>query len=83
MGGLPNLPWWRVLNNAGRITIKNDQIDAAQLQQELLEAEGVEINDSLELDMAYYRFRPNAVTLLGLKLDSDYIQSVLSKYNMG
>lgn len=81
MSGLPNFPWWRVLNNSGRITIKNDQLDAAKLQKELLEAEGVAINN-LELDMRHYRFRPNTDLLLSLRLDPDYIQGVLSKYDM-
>jgi len=81
--GKPDFPWWRVLNNAGRITIKGNQFNTAQLQKELLEAEGVKINRDFELDIEQYRFRPDTHILKKLQLDSDYIASVLAKYDMG
>src|SRR5581483_5888883 len=56
MEGTPDFPWWRVLNNAGRITIKGNQFNTAQLQKELLEAEGIEINQAFELNIERYRF---------------------------
>lgn len=80
--GAPDFPWWRVLNNAGRITIKGNQFNTAQLQKELLEAEGVEINQEFELDIERYRFRPTASSLKSLLLEPEYIKSVLSKYDM-
>ena len=79
-GGLPDFPWWRVLNNAGVITIKGDQFNAAQLQKELLEAEGVTVSADFTLDMARYRFRPEPALLSSLKLDADYVEAVLEKY---
>jgi methylated-DNA-protein-cysteine methyltransferase-like protein len=30
--GTPSFPWWRVLNSAGRLTIKGNQFNTAQLQ---------------------------------------------------
>lgn len=81
--GAPDFPWWRVLNNAGRITIKGNKFNSAQLQKELLEAEGVVINEQYELDMALYRFRPMEAVLRGLRLESDYVQRILTKYDMG
>jgi methylated-DNA-protein-cysteine methyltransferase-like protein len=80
--GAPDFPWWRVINNAGRITIKGNQFNTAQLQKELLEAEGVEINQEFELDIEYYRFRPTAVPLRSLQLEPEYIKNVLSRYDM-
>lgn len=78
-----NFPWWRVLNNAGKITIKGNLHATALLQKKLLEADGVVVNDAYELNMATYRFHPTADTLSQLKLDPDYIKKVLTKYNIG
>lgn len=80
--GTPDFPWWRVLNNAGKITIKGNMYNSAQMQKELLEAEGVPINDQFELDIERYRFRPDAATLERLKLDPEYLSSVLAKYDL-
>jgi len=82
MEGTPDFPWWRVLNNAGRITIKGNQFNTAQLQKELLEAEGIEINQAFELNIERYRFHPTADSLKLLQLEHEYIQSVLSRYDM-
>ncbi|HEV2412299.1 MAG TPA: methylated-DNA--[protein]-cysteine S-methyltransferase [Candidatus Saccharimonadales bacterium] len=57
--GAPDFPWWRVLNNQGVITIKGTQHASKQLQKEMLEAEGVEVGDDYQLDMARYRFYLN------------------------
>ena len=80
--GTPDFPWWRVLNNSGQITIKGNQFSTAQLQKELLQAEGVKVDDKFQLDMSHYRFRPTAAWLRALQLDHDYIQAVLTKYGI-
>lgn len=80
--GTPDFPWWRVLNNAGKITIKGNLYNSAQMQKELLEAEGVHISAAFQLNMEHYRFRPDAATLQSLKLDPEYLSSVLAKYDM-
>jgi methylated-DNA-protein-cysteine methyltransferase related protein len=80
--GAPNFPWWRVLNNAGRISIKGNQFNTAKLQKDLLESEDVEVNSDFTLSMAKYRFRPTADQLSGLKLDPEYIKNVLVKYGL-
>ena len=74
--------WWRVLNNAGQITIKGNRFNDAKLQKELLEADGVVVQD-YKLDMAVYRYRPDERTLQQLKLDPRYIKQVLTKYDIG
>ena len=83
MQSAPDFPWWRVLNNAGRITIKGGQINSAQLQRELLESEGVVISDALELDIAAYRYRPDEAVIRSFKLDPAYIQTALAKFGIG
>ena len=49
------LPWHRVINAEGRISIQ-DGIHR-EIQEELLQAEGVEINDS-KIDLTKFRFDP-------------------------
>ncbi len=43
------LPWWRVVNSKGQISIKGNFEASKQLQKELLEAEGVAINENFML----------------------------------
>lgn len=80
--GTPDFPWWRVLNNAGRITIKGNHFNTAQLQKELLEAEGIEISSDFGLDMSRYRFLADHDLLQQLQLDPEYITTVLTKYGI-
>jgi methylated-DNA-protein-cysteine methyltransferase-like protein len=62
LGGEPDFPWWRVLNNKGYISIKNGFGDMAATQQKLLEAEGVEFTDDYTLDIERYRYHPTDTT---------------------
>jgi methylated-DNA-protein-cysteine methyltransferase related protein len=48
-----DVPWQRVINSQGRITIINREHAAAE-QAALLRAEGVEVNDQLRVDMERY-----------------------------
>src|SRR5262249_4173054 len=52
-GGVEGLPWWRVLNNEGRITIKDE---AGRIKQRnLLAAEGIKVGEDFTLDIEAYR----------------------------
>lgn len=53
------VPWWRVVNNQGVLSIKGNLHSTKEKQKELLEAEGVAISDEFELDMSKYRFKPD------------------------
>lgn len=81
MGGASDFPWWRVLNNAGKITIKGSFLNTAHLQKELLEQENIIVSDLYELDMKKYRFHPKLTELNSLNLDSEYIKNVMSKFD--
>lgn len=59
MEGVPDFPWWRVINNAGIITIKGAATVNKRLQKELLEGEGVEVSEEYTVDMARFRYRPD------------------------
>lgn len=75
-----NIPWWRVINNAGVISIKGNINADANLQRKLLENESIEVNDSFEVDIEKYRWLASKQDLKKLSLDEDYIQLVLNKY---
>jgi methylated-DNA-protein-cysteine methyltransferase-like protein len=53
-GNAEGVPWWRVLNNEGRITIKDEAL--RMQQKELLIAEGIPVNDEFILDIEKYRY---------------------------
>jgi methylated-DNA-protein-cysteine methyltransferase-like protein len=51
------LPWWRVINNSGRISIKGS--DYSPIDQKLrLESEGLTIYDDLSFEIEKYRWNP-------------------------
>lgn len=60
---LDSLPWWRIINNAGVLSIKGSFEATKSLQKDLLEKEGVEISDSFTLDIEHYRYRPTKAAL--------------------
>ena len=66
MHGSPNdVPWQRVINSQGRCSTGR-LILPINLQQEMLEAEGVVFNDRGKCDLAVFQWHPE-----GLKYDRD------------
>lgn len=51
-----DIPWWRVVNNAGRISIKGNIFHNAAMQRDLLRQEGIVVNEDFTLDIERYRF---------------------------
>lgn len=49
-------PWWRVINNSGRISIKHSEFDAL-MQKQLLENESIKVSDKFEIDIEKYRMK--------------------------
>lgn len=74
-----NLPWWRVVNNAGRISIKNSDY-SPDMQCQLLQSEGVYVTKQLTLDIEKYRFRPSNAFIAKLELPVEYIFLINQKY---
>jgi methylated-DNA-protein-cysteine methyltransferase related protein len=62
IGPETTIPWWRVINQKGRISIKGNFYADRELQKKLLEAEGIEVND-FQVEMGKYRFIPDPVQL--------------------
>jgi methylated-DNA-protein-cysteine methyltransferase related protein len=52
-----NVPWWRVINASGAISLKGRGTNA-DLQRELLEEEGVPFNIAGHTDLHAYRWWP-------------------------
>lgn len=75
------LPWWRVINNAGRISTTCLE-HTANMQKEILEGEGVIVKPKLKIDIEKYRFRPTPKTLKTFKLSDEYIFKLLEKYSI-
>lgn len=56
IGDHDQVPWWRVVNNQGRVSIKGKY--TAEEQRQLLLQEGVEVYKDLSFDIEKYRFNP-------------------------
>ncbi len=81
--GKEDLPWWRVINNKGLITISGTKVaDPRSLQRKLLEAEGIPVNDAFEIDMKQHRWKISNEQAKKLQLSDAYIRLIVEKYNM-
>lgn len=49
----PDVPWQRVINGQGRISIVNRQVSAAE-QAQLLQNEGIAVSEDLRIDLEKY-----------------------------
>lgn len=56
LDGNNKTPWWRVINNAGYISIKGNEIATPLLQKNFLEHENVIVTDDLKIDIKKYRY---------------------------
>lgn len=77
-----SLPWWRVINNAGRISIRGNKHSDKVLQKKLLEQEGVAVNEDYNLDIDKYRFKADNELLKKWQLPEEYREKVLEKYGL-
>ncbi|MBI4096839.1 MAG: MGMT family protein [Candidatus Levybacteria bacterium] len=81
--GKDDLPWWRVINNKGLISISGTKVsDPRSLQKKLLEAEEIEVSDEFEVDMEKYRWQIAPEQAKQLQLSDAYIRLIIEKYNM-
>lgn len=56
--GLPvdtKVPWWRVVNRDGYLSIKGNWEATKELQKQILEQEGVEVSENFLINMRQYR----------------------------
>lgn len=72
------LPWWRVVNNQGRISIKGSRYTPKD-QKELLEQEGIRVREDLTFEIEEYRFIPENELLRKFGLDMHYLEMISDK----
>ena len=72
-------PWWRVINNAGRISTTCLE-HPALMQKHLLKADGVFVAESLKIDIEKYRYRPTPAELKKLELGDEYIRELIERF---
>lgn len=77
-----DFPWWRVVNNSGRITIKGSRFHTPCTQADLLIQEGIAVTSDFRLDITRFRWQPDANVLSSLALSPDYILSLIAKYRI-
>lgn len=77
-----DIPWWRVINNEGRISIKGNIYNTPRIQKQLLEQEGVHVTEDFEIDIERYRFKASVTELKKLKLSDKYVDFILLKYSV-
>jgi methylated-DNA-protein-cysteine methyltransferase-like protein len=82
LGDNTKIPWWRVVNKNGKISISgNFQADKV-LQRKLLQAEGVEVSDQFDLSIEKYRFAPDSKLLSKFQLSVNYLKDIRAKYGL-
>lgn len=74
-----NIPWWRVINQKGKISIDGNLNADRALQRKLLEADGIEVKD-FQVDMDKYRFIADGKLLKKLQLKEEYIEKNSYKF---
>ena len=77
-----SLPWWRVVNNKGRISIEGNLYNDKHLQKKLLESEGIVISSDFKIDIEKYRFIADNEMLESWRLPKNYIEKLINKYNL-
>jgi len=50
------IPWWRVVNNKGEISIKGNWTASKELQAKFLKQESVKVSRDFKIDMKKYRY---------------------------
>ncbi|MFT5195737.1 MAG: methylated-DNA-protein-cysteine methyltransferase-like protein [Candidatus Promineifilaceae bacterium] len=58
-----DVPWWRVVNAAGQISIGNREASANK-QAEILRSEGVEVSEGLSISLSKYLWEGADIFLL-------------------
>ncbi len=56
-----NLPWHRVINSKGKISLKPNQ--GYELQKSMLEKEGIQFNDDDSINLKKYLWKPEEIFL--------------------
>ncbi len=81
LGPEVNIPWWRVINQKGRITIDGNLNADRALQKKLLQADGVEVK-AFQIEMEKYRWVAGQKSLQKLQLGNEYAEKVSNRFSI-
>lgn len=56
LDGDNQVPWWRVINNAGYISIKGNFMSTPLAQKAKIEAEGIPVSKDFHIDIEKFRY---------------------------
>lgn len=56
LDGDNSVPWWRVINNLGHISIKGNFYSTPLAQKKLIEGEGIPVSKDFKIDLEKYRY---------------------------
>ena len=57
-----NIPWYRVINSKGEITMSLSRNGTDWMQKELLINEGIKFNSKMKIDIKKYIWKPKVIT---------------------
>lgn len=75
-----DIPWWRVVNNSGRISIEGNLYNDKHIQKKLLEQEHIEVSKDFTFAIEQYRFIASEKQLKAWGLDEEYRAMLHQKY---
>lgn len=58
-----NIPWWRVVNRNGYLSIRGHMIEAKELQRELLVRERVDVSEEFLINLQQFGWRGDHLSL--------------------
>jgi len=79
--GAEDVPWWRVVNMKGYLSIRGNQTADKELQKKLLESEGIEVGEDFTLEIKKYQLVLSENELSKLQLEGEYLRNLLLKYS--
>lgn len=80
--GAPDIPWWRIVNNSGRVSIKGTKFHDAVMQRKPLIQESVRVQSDYTFDIEKYRWRPSPNELEDLELSTGYIEQLSIRFQL-
>lgn len=75
------LPWWRIVNSKGYISIRGNSTADKDLQRKLLQAEDVLVDDDYRLEIEKYRWILPFEEIEKLDLLESQKEKIMAKYS--
>ncbi len=77
--GKNNIPWWRIVNNKGYISIKGAKYAHKELQRRLLCSEGIPVTEQFTLPIERYRWKLSEEDAKKLQLPEEYTKLIMER----